>query len=133
MPFDPGLRLWQGWNGPGSPTGYDVQFYEPAFEQWNHDPEPADMVVVRDVLEHVEPECLDAVLEHIRSKTKKLLWALIPHSESSDKLPDGRNAHLIVEPHSWWRDRLEEFFVIKGIRIRGPETEFLAVPRGSQV
>ena len=31
-------------------------------------------------------------------------------------LEDGRNAHLIVEPLSWWANKLEPHFYINGIQ-----------------
>lgn len=85
----------------------DVREYDPAIEGKDGLPEPAELVICFDVLEHVEPECLDAVLDHLRDLTKGHA-ALAVHTAAALKvLADGRNAHLTQQPYSWWRDRLE--------------------------
>lgn len=66
----------------------------------------ADLVTCIDVLEHVEPEFLDQVLRHLRSLTNGVLFAVAACRPAGKILPDGRNAHLIVEPWMWWRERL---------------------------
>jgi hypothetical protein len=38
-----------------------------------------------------------------------LVISLIPAKRA---LPDGRNAHLILETHQWWKDKLENYFTI---------------------
>lgn len=70
----------------------------------------ADLVVCSDVLEHIEPEYLDAVLLHIKSLTKKIFWCYVATHESNKNLPDGRNAHLIIKPIEWWKDYLSFYF-----------------------
>lgn len=65
-------------------------------------PEPADGVVCLDVLEHIEPEFLDGVLEHIRDLAIKCAFFAVSTVPSSRTLGDGRNAHLIIEPKEWW-------------------------------
>lgn len=82
-----------------------VQSYDPA--TCPELPEPAELLVCTDVLEHIEPQCLDAVLEHIESLCEFAL--IVVAMEPSDKtLDDGRNTHLIVENHDWWRNRLAD-------------------------
>lgn len=73
-------------------------------------PVPADFVSCCDVLEHVEPENLDNVLEHIASLTMKRGLLVISMRPSNKRLPDGRNAHLIVEGEKWWLARLAPYF-----------------------
>ena len=88
--------------------------YDPAVKEFSADPEPADLVVCTDVLEHIEPECLDDVLRHIHSKMLKSGYFTIGCSKAAKKLPDGRNAHLIIQPPEWWIDKLSEYFVVVG-------------------
>lgn len=86
-------------------TGYD-----PCIEGLDERPEPHDLVVVGDVMEHIEPECLDDVLEDIALLTNKVALFVIATRAAVKNLPDGRNAHLIVEPLDWWKQRLGEHF-----------------------
>jgi hypothetical protein len=68
-------------------------------------PRRADLVVCTDVLEHVEPECLDDVLFHLRAIADKRLFLQIATRPAKKKLPDGRNAHLIQEDSDWWAEK----------------------------
>jgi hypothetical protein len=73
------------------------------------------MVICTDVLEHVEPSYLDEVLRNIADKTNKLAYFVICCRPAGQNLPDGRNAHLIVQPHEWWEKKLLEYFnTVKG-------------------
>lgn len=86
--------------------------YDPAIEGKDAEPEPAELVVCTDVLEHIEPAHLNAVLRHLASKTQRKLFCNVSIQQSTKTLDDGRNAHLIVKPAEWWRDRLAKFFRI---------------------
>ena len=80
--------------------------YDPCIPGLDGPPAPADLVACTDVLEHIEPECLEAVLDHLRSLTLKVLYATISLQPAKKTLPDGRNTHLIVQPAAWWLWRL---------------------------
>ena len=69
-----------------------------------------DIVLCRDVLEHIEPECLDEVIQDLHRLTAKVMYAVIATSKSGDALPDGRNAHLIIQPGHWWEKKLSTYF-----------------------
>jgi hypothetical protein len=94
---------------------YDVTNYDPALPELNVPPEPHDVVVCTDVLEHVEPECLDDVLKDLLRLTREHLFVSIAMKPSSAILADGRNAHLIIENKEWWKAKLEEagFEIVK--------------------
>lgn len=68
--------------------------------------EPCDLVVCTDVLEHIEPDCLDDVLDDIQRVTREHLFLQICTVPAFAVLPDGRNAHLIVKPARWWMEQL---------------------------
>lgn len=87
--------------------------YDPAIEGKDHAPEPADIVVCTDVLEHVEPECIDDVLDHLQQVTRRVLFAVIATRPAKKTLSDGRNAHLIIQPWEWWEDRLRHRFDVE--------------------
>jgi hypothetical protein len=88
-------------------TGTRPYEYDPAVEGKTRLPGFADLVVCTDVLEHIEPDKLDNVFEHLRVVTRKALFVVICTRLSSKTLPDGRNAHLIVQHDAWWRARVE--------------------------
>lgn len=76
--------------------------YDPAVPAFAGDPDAADLVVCIDVLEHIEPECLDSVLDHLKDKTLKHVFFTVHTGPAVKTLSDGRNAHLIQEPAAWW-------------------------------
>jgi 2-polyprenyl-3-methyl-5-hydroxy-6-metoxy-1,4-benzoquinol methylase len=93
-----------------SPYLGDIQIaeYDPAMPGVDQLPAPADFVNVTDVLEHIEKDRLAAVLEHIRSLAHKVVFAVISTKKTNKVLADGRNAHLIIKPDAWWKQRLRQ-------------------------
>lgn len=92
-------------------SGIDNRPYDPAFPEYG-EPQPADLVCCIDVLEHVEPEYVDAVLDDLRAITINCGFFSIATGPAVKKLADGRNAHLIQKPSSWWLPKLCERFEI---------------------
>lgn len=92
--------------------GYPIKNYDPAIPGLDARPERADVVVCSDVLEHIEPECLDDVLNDLQRVTRKAGFFVISTRKAEKKLPDGRNAHLIVKPYQWWLPKLWDRFSI---------------------
>lgn len=92
--------------------GEIVSEYDPAIPGKDGEPKHADIVVCTDVLEHIEPDKLDSVLEHIRCLGQAVYFVIATRPAEKD-LPDGRNAHLIVQSADWWKRTLESRFDIK--------------------
>ena len=92
-------------------TGFDYHPYDPAFPEYG-EPREADLVCCIDVLEHIEPEWLDNVLDELEEITTRLGFFSVHMGPASKTLADGRNAHLIQKPSSWWLPRLTERFEI---------------------
>lgn len=85
--------------------------YDPCIPEFSKQPENADIVLCADVLEHIEPECLDDVLRHISSLKNKLVYFVIATKPDYTKtLPDGSNPHKIIEKLNWWYDTLGGYF-----------------------
>ena len=82
------------------------QSYDPAIPEFSKLPHPADLVVCLDVLEHIEPEFLDNVLDHLVSLAEKQLFVAVSLKEAGRVLRDGRNAHLIVKDPEWWTKQI---------------------------
>lgn len=84
-----------------------VQSYDPGVPEFSAPPQPADLVVCTSVLEHIEPECLDAVLDNLQFLTWKMIYLVVATEIDSEHwLSDGRNAHLITESWEWWLPKL---------------------------
>lgn len=105
-----------------------VHEYDPAIKGKDGPPEPADLVVCTDVMEHIEPDCLDAVLHHMCSLAKKAVFLQIATREATKCLPDGRNAHLIVQEARWWFDKIAPLVRIEEARADGRELLLIGVP-----
>lgn len=92
--------------------GYSPQIthYDPARPDWAHTPNPSDCVACIDVLEHIEPDCLDGVLDDLRRVTKRVGVFTVHTGPAIKALSDGRNAHLIQENPSWWLPKLMSRF-----------------------
>lgn len=87
-------------------SGLAVREYDPAITGKNLRPSFADLVVCTDVLEHVEPACLTAVLGHLRALARKAALLVVALDPANKTLTDGRNAHLILESAAWWADQV---------------------------
>jgi methyltransferase family protein len=96
--------------------GFAIRNYDPCIPGLDAPPEPADIVVCTDVLEHVEPDCLDEVLDDLRRVTRDAGLFLIATRPAERVLADGRNAHLIQQPKSWWLPQLEQRFRVTQVR-----------------
>jgi len=85
--------------------------YDPAFPEYGPAKE-ADLVVCIDVLEHIEPELIDNVIYELSLITKKIGFFTIHMGPAGKTLADGRNAHLIQKPSSWWLEKFVKYFDI---------------------
>jgi 2-polyprenyl-3-methyl-5-hydroxy-6-metoxy-1,4-benzoquinol methylase len=87
--------------------GYEVVEFEPAIEGKDVPPEDAfDAVVTTDVLEHVEPELIENVMDYIAARAP-CVFAVIVTRKAVNKLPDGSNAHPLVQDAHWWLNLFE--------------------------
>ena len=89
----------------------DVQLYDPAIKRLQDSPKPAEMVVCLDVLDAVETDCIDAVLDDLKSLTTKMAFFAIntmqPESMQGTEIDDsGRE----FQPMEWWLPKLMERF-----------------------
>jgi len=109
---------------------FPITNYDPCTPGYDTIPAPHDFVVCTDVLEHIEPKCLDDVLDHLANLTKKLIFLSVATRPAKKFLPDGRNAHLIQEDPDWWIPKLFCRFDVQSYQRMG-EGEFvvLAFPK----
>lgn len=93
--------------------------YDPFVEGIDNDPAPADVVICTDVLEHVEPECTFAVLDHIAALTERVAFFSISLVPAVKVLSDGRNAHINLRPQEFWLRELNKRFIVAEAKSRG--------------
>lgn len=107
---------------------FPIQNYDPCIPEHAARPEPADIVACTDVLEHIEPDCLAAVLLDLQMLTKQVLFLNVSTVAASKFLPDGRNAHLIQESANWWLQRLLPLFDLTSFQIGKGEFTCIMTP-----
>jgi 2-polyprenyl-3-methyl-5-hydroxy-6-metoxy-1,4-benzoquinol methylase len=96
----------------------EISEYDPAVPKYSQTPSSADLVVCTDVLEHVEPDRIDAVVRHIGELANKGAYLCISTQPAHKTLSDGRNAHLIVQPPSWWKSKFQNWeTVYQSVRV----------------
>jgi hypothetical protein len=88
----------------------EVHHYDPAIPAWSATPQPCRLVACIDVLEHIEPDLLDNVLEDLKRVVSDVGIFTVHTGAALKSLPDGRNAHLIQRPVSWWLPKFMERF-----------------------
>ena len=110
------------------PTIQQVQGYDPGVEEFQTLPTNRfDCVVSTDAMEHIEPEYLDSTLDIIDKLFGQYCLLRIACYPAKKKIPDGRNAHLIVEKPQWWLDKIEQR--ISGTIVKAEITPFHGTPK----
>lgn len=95
----------------------DIRGYDPGNTKFDKPIDHAvDLLMSTDVLEHIEPIYLDETLKFLSTKSR-YIYHLIACSPAKLILPDGRNAHLIIEGKDWWRKK----FLDLGYRVIGED------------
>lgn len=82
--------------------------YDPGIEGKDGLSKVSELVVCTDVLEHVEPDKLDAVLKHIHSLSDKGAYIVVATRPANKCLPNGNNAHLIIQGEGFWTAKIME-------------------------
>lgn len=95
---------------------FKINQYDPAVPKYCDKPEPADLVICTDVLEHIEPDFLGEVLDDLARLVKRRGFFMIATRPAKKILADGRNAHLIQESARWWLSALWDKFKITGFQ-----------------
>jgi 2-polyprenyl-3-methyl-5-hydroxy-6-metoxy-1,4-benzoquinol methylase len=109
---------WGGMKQKLAETNPDVVVheYEPSRDDCCDPPAPCKFVICVDVLEHVEPDCLEEVLDDLERVITDTGYLTIFFEKAKRTLADGRNAHLIVKPFEWWLRKLSHRFYIRQAR-----------------
>lgn len=93
------------------PSIQELGGYDPGNPDYNVVPAGTyDCLVSCDVIEHFEPEQLDKSLKLMQSKFQRAAFLIIACYPAKKRLPDGRNAHLIIENADWWMEKVKQQF-----------------------
>lgn len=107
----------------------EVISYDPGVEAFDIEPPRCPVVVCTDVLEHIEPECLSAVLAHLASRVVRVAHVVIATKpDGRKKLADGRDPHLIVKPADWWERTLASYFYVRRMDTTARDVTFRCCP-----
>jgi len=107
------------------PHKVTYQAYDPGVPRYSKAPLPAQMVACIDVLEHVEPDCIESVLNDLCRLTEAILFASIDMGPALKVLSDGRNAHLIQQPMAWWVPKLLERWELQTLQASSEHSFFV--------
>lgn len=115
--------------------GYHATAYDPCVPDLAdtlHDHGAFSWIVCTDVLEHIEPDCLDEVLMDLWRRTfiSAYIQIALRHDRTKN-LPDGTNPHRIVETWDWWQQRLDPYFEVEQLihHKPGAQVTFWAKPK----
>lgn len=98
-------------------TKLQYQAYDPGVPRFSKDPLPAQMVACIDVLEHIEPDYLERVLDHLQSLAEGVIFLSIDTGPALKTLSDGRNAHLIQQPMRWWMPKVFDRWDVQSMQM----------------
>ena len=102
------FKDWRNRLGYATRHGMIWHNYDPAIKEKSEIKlKKYDLVVSTDVLEHVEPDRIDNVLEHIFSLAGMCVFFVIALNLANKSYPDGRNTHLIIKPPEWWIEKIK--------------------------
>lgn len=95
-------------------TRLHIEEYDPGIPGKDAAPLSHDLVVALDVLEHIEPDYLDAVMKDLAILSRKVLFVVISTKLSKRIMADGRDTHLSLHDDQWWSRK----FIGSGFKIR---------------
>jgi len=114
----------------------DVLNYDPAVKGYDVKPEPCDIVVCTNVLEHVEPDCLDAVLDDLARVARKVLLVAIAIRETEDPVVldpifASQAMPMLHKPAVWWLPQLRSRFIVREHKESGAELTLVLVAKAA--
>jgi hypothetical protein len=101
------------------PPSVEDRCYDPFVDEFSAEPAPADLVICTDVLEHVEPPCTKAVLDHLQALTKRIAFFSISLQPARKVLSDGRNAHINLPGSEFWLTEIRKRFITSEAKVSG--------------
>ena len=89
----------------------DIDLYDPCFEENSNlnEDKNYDLLICVDVLEHIPKEDIYWILEKLMTKAKKYLFINVACYPAIALLPNGKNAHINIQPPKWWHEKFLNF------------------------
>lgn len=94
-------------------NGFKCAEYDPGFPGKEAPPASADLVACLDVLEHVEPDCVGDVINHLARLAELKLFVVVSTKPSKRLMADGRDTHISLHDDAWWHQK----FLDHGFRV----------------
>lgn len=97
----------------------DVSKYDPSIPTFNNlIVKKYDLILCTDVLEHLTYDILDNILITIKLMTENVIF-VVNTQKAKNILPNGENAHTIIQNKEWWLLKLQTNFPnIKELNIK---------------
>ena len=108
---------------------FNIHEYEPGIVGKDEDPPVCDATVCFDVLEHIEPNKIDNVLQHIYDKTNKWAYVVICCVPARKTFPDGQNLHLLIREPNWWLEKFKYEWDMLDIEDSGGHLKILLIKK----
>ena len=91
--------------------GIKIDLFDPCYENYSiiNEDNIYDMVISIDVLEHIPEQDIDWVLDRIIGKAKKYVFINVACYSAAALLPNGNNAHININNHKWWFEKILNF------------------------
>lgn len=84
--------------------------YDPAVPKFIKTPKKYhNFVICTDVLEHVEPDKLDAVIDHLFTLSLNGIFINVPYRLGNRTLPNGSPCHKTVKDAIWWMAKIHKY------------------------
>lgn len=114
--------------------GMAIRGYDPAIPGLDAMPDPADIVICTDVLEHITEEDLPDILKHINFLTGKICMFIISTRSAMKYFHDGTNFHRTVKPANWWLALIMKYMDLHQFAMAPEGGEFLltCTPKGTE-
>ncbi|MDC1047076.1 hypothetical protein OAQ96_00150 [Alphaproteobacteria bacterium] len=89
----------------------DIDLYDPCFDEnsYLNEDKNYDLLICVDVLEHIPTEDIYWILEKLMTKAKKYLFINVACYPAIALLPNGKNAHINIQPPKWWHEKILNF------------------------
>ena len=85
-----------------------VTCYDPAYEPFAGPIEDKyDGVICTDVVEHVADDDIPWILDELFRHARCFVYVVAACYRAGKTLPNGENAHVTLQPPSWWREQME--------------------------
>jgi len=92
-------------------SGVIIDGFDPALQKFEITRlKTYQMIITTDVLEHIHIDELDTLFKDIKKFQPNTMYHVVCNREAVHILPDGSNAHKIVESVEWWAEKIKTSF-----------------------